>query len=192
MEEDDEECDEAVLGFEQNVPDHLPKSPLCPLHPKHKSGGKAICPLHGRYKPAKRPPSPMHKMEIVFDTRDGDRAGATLGNQSSTLLSPATGIDGTEAYLKRATITSQQTFRSAENRRRMQHTSSMGSDGAESFGLSQSEISSEADAWSRPRRRRVHGLQRRSSECARGRTLFRGESAVDIRTRRARQYRERC
>ncbi|KAM3419507.1 hypothetical protein BST61_g2850 [Cercospora zeina] len=192
MEEDDEECDEAVLGFEQNVPDHLPKSPLCPLHVKHKSGGKAICPLHGRYKPAKRPPSPMHKMEIVYDTREGDRAGATSATQSSTTLKPTTGIDGTDAYLKRAAITSQQTFRTADNRRRMQQTSSMGSDGAESFELSQSAISLEADAWSRPRRRRVHYPQRRSSECARGRTLFRGESAVDIRKRRARQYRERC
>ncbi|PPJ54636.1 hypothetical protein CBER1_07656 [Cercospora berteroae] len=186
MEEDDEECDEVVLGFEQNVPDHLPKSPLCPLHPKHKSGGKAICPLHGRYKPPKRPPSPMHKMEIVFDTRENDTAGQPGATAAQAKLT--TGIDGTEAYLKRSTFMSQQTFRS----RRMQQTSSMGSDGAESLELVHSESSADADAWSRPRRQRLHHLQRRGSECARGRNLFRGESALDIRKRRAKRHRERC
>lgn len=50
FDEDNEEDDEVVLGFEHNVPDHFPTSPLCPLHPKHKSGGKAICPMHGRYR----------------------------------------------------------------------------------------------------------------------------------------------
>ncbi|EME44176.1 hypothetical protein DOTSEDRAFT_172257 [Dothistroma septosporum NZE10] len=50
LDEDDEEDDDIVLGFEQNVPDHFPSSPLCPLHPKHKSGGKAICPQHRRYR----------------------------------------------------------------------------------------------------------------------------------------------
>lgn len=39
------------LDFEFDVPDHLPSSPLCPLNPKHKSGGRAICLLHGRKKP---------------------------------------------------------------------------------------------------------------------------------------------
>ncbi|GIZ43018.1 hypothetical protein CKM354_000626300 [Cercospora kikuchii] len=191
MEEDDEECDEVVLGFEQNVPDHLPKSPLCPLHPKHKSGGKAICPLHGRYKPPKRPPSPMHKMEIVFDTRENDVAGPPGATSAQAKLT--TRIDGMEAaYLKSAAFTSQQTFRSAANVRRMQQTSSMGSDGAESLEWMQSESSADADAWSRPRRQRLHHLQRRGSECARGRTLFRGESAVDIRKRRAKRHRERC
>ncbi|CAK1364230.1 unnamed protein product [Cercospora beticola] len=187
MEEDDEECDEVVLGFEQNVPDHLPKSPLCPLHPKHKSGGKAICPLHGRYKPPKRPPSPMHKMEIVFDTRENDVGGPSGATSAQAKL--ATGIDGTEAYLKRAAFTSQQTFRSAGNARRLQQTSSMGSDGAESLELMHSESPADVDAWSRPRRQRLHHLQR-GSECARGRTLFRGESAVDIRKRRARRHRD--
>ncbi|KAK3111787.1 hypothetical protein LTR53_012615 [Teratosphaeriaceae sp. CCFEE 6253] len=43
--------DDTMLGFELNVPEHLPGSPLCPLSPKHKSGGKAICPIHGRRKP---------------------------------------------------------------------------------------------------------------------------------------------
>ncbi|KAF2165528.1 hypothetical protein M409DRAFT_24381 [Zasmidium cellare ATCC 36951] len=51
MDDDDLDGDEEIqLGHEHNVPDHLPNSPLCPLHHKHKSGGKAICPLHGRYK----------------------------------------------------------------------------------------------------------------------------------------------
>lgn len=31
-----------------SVPDHLPNSPLCPRHPKHKSGGTGECPYHGR------------------------------------------------------------------------------------------------------------------------------------------------
>lgn len=34
--------------FVSSVPDHLPNSPLCPRHPKHKSGGKGICASHGR------------------------------------------------------------------------------------------------------------------------------------------------
>lgn len=45
------EADEArdvATTFELNVPDHLPGSPLCPKHPKHKSGGKGICVYHGR------------------------------------------------------------------------------------------------------------------------------------------------
>lgn len=31
-----------------SVPEHLPNSPLCPRHPKHKSGGTGECPYHGR------------------------------------------------------------------------------------------------------------------------------------------------
>lgn len=31
-----------------NVPEHLPNSPLCPRHAKHKSGGTGECPYHGR------------------------------------------------------------------------------------------------------------------------------------------------
>lgn len=30
------------------VPEHLPNSPLCPRHPKHRSGGKGVCPYHGK------------------------------------------------------------------------------------------------------------------------------------------------
>ena len=43
----DEERD-LMTNFELNVPDHLPGSPLCPKHPKHKSGGRGICVYHGR------------------------------------------------------------------------------------------------------------------------------------------------
>ena len=35
-------------GFDPNVPDHLPSSPLCPRHPKHPSGGTGNCFMHGR------------------------------------------------------------------------------------------------------------------------------------------------
>lgn len=31
-----------------SVPEHLPNSPLCPRHPRHKSGGMGECPYHGR------------------------------------------------------------------------------------------------------------------------------------------------
>ncbi|RMY51024.1 hypothetical protein D0863_14708 [Hortaea werneckii] len=57
---DDDHNDEELvqLGFEQDVPDHLPNSPLCPLSSRHRSGGKGICPLHGRRKLALSSPSP--------------------------------------------------------------------------------------------------------------------------------------
>ncbi len=31
-----------------SVPEHLPNSPLCPRHPKHRSRGKGLCPYHGK------------------------------------------------------------------------------------------------------------------------------------------------
>lgn len=34
--------------FDLNVPEHFAGSPLCPLSPKHRSGGKGICVYHGR------------------------------------------------------------------------------------------------------------------------------------------------
>ena len=34
----------------QNIPDHLPSSPLCPRHHKHLSGGTGDCVMHGRYR----------------------------------------------------------------------------------------------------------------------------------------------
>lgn len=34
--------------FVLRIPEHLPSSPLCPMHPKHKSGGRGVCVYHGR------------------------------------------------------------------------------------------------------------------------------------------------
>ena len=34
--------------FELDAPEHFPTSPLCPMNPKHKSGGTGICVYHGR------------------------------------------------------------------------------------------------------------------------------------------------
>lgn len=46
--------------FVASVPDHLPNSPLCPRHPKNKSGGKGTCPYHGRNNTFElRPPVPL-------------------------------------------------------------------------------------------------------------------------------------
>ena len=35
--------------LDQNIPDHLPWSPLCPRHHKHISGGMGDCMMHGRH-----------------------------------------------------------------------------------------------------------------------------------------------
>lgn len=35
-------------AFVEEVPDHLPNSPLCPRNPRHKSGGRGVCAMHGR------------------------------------------------------------------------------------------------------------------------------------------------
>lgn len=48
--DEDEDDEDLISEFALDVPDHLPSSPLCPLHPKHKGGPKPICPLHGRGK----------------------------------------------------------------------------------------------------------------------------------------------
>ena len=45
--------------FALQVPDHLPNSPLCPKHPKHKSGGTGVCPLHGRNFPSGEKSTPL-------------------------------------------------------------------------------------------------------------------------------------
>ena len=34
--------------FVLQVPEHLPNSPMCPRHPRNKSGGKGVCVYHGR------------------------------------------------------------------------------------------------------------------------------------------------
>ena len=44
---ENESCEEFVLS----VPEHLPSSPMCPRHPKHKSKGKGVCVFHGRNVP---------------------------------------------------------------------------------------------------------------------------------------------
>ncbi|KAF2763039.1 hypothetical protein EJ05DRAFT_495880 [Pseudovirgaria hyperparasitica] len=55
-EDDDEEGMEEedstgpMRQHEWDLPEHLPGSPLCPLSPKHKSGGKGYCPMHSRRK----------------------------------------------------------------------------------------------------------------------------------------------
>ena len=36
--------------FDHNTLDHLPSSPLCPMHYKHMSGGTGHCVMHGRNK----------------------------------------------------------------------------------------------------------------------------------------------
>lgn len=40
--------DTSSVPFVMEIPDHLANSPLCPRHPKNKSGGKGTCPMHGR------------------------------------------------------------------------------------------------------------------------------------------------
>ncbi|RDI77239.1 hypothetical protein Vi05172_g12795 [Venturia inaequalis] len=48
---DDEAKDiEDLRMFEWDLPEHLPSSPLCPLHPKNSSKGKGVCVYHGRKK----------------------------------------------------------------------------------------------------------------------------------------------
>lgn len=41
---------EDLRMFEWDLPEHLPSSPLCPLHPKHPSKGNGVCVYHGRNK----------------------------------------------------------------------------------------------------------------------------------------------
>ncbi|KAF2395742.1 hypothetical protein EJ06DRAFT_262140 [Trichodelitschia bisporula] len=40
--------DDELRSIEWDLPEHLPGSPLCPLSPKHKGGGRGICVYHGR------------------------------------------------------------------------------------------------------------------------------------------------
>ena len=47
----DAEC-HSPEEFAASVPEHLPNSPLCPRHPKHRSGGKGVCPYHGKNTPS--------------------------------------------------------------------------------------------------------------------------------------------
>ncbi|MDI1488726.1 MAG: hypothetical protein OHK93_008002 [Ramalina farinacea] len=64
------------MAFVEEVPDHLPNSPLCPRNPKHKSGGRGVCAMHGRQEggtPTEgRTPLPLLLSSIVFGGgRDG-------------------------------------------------------------------------------------------------------------------------
>ena len=43
----DTECN-SPEEFVASVPEHLPNSPLCPRHPKHRSRGQGVCPYHGK------------------------------------------------------------------------------------------------------------------------------------------------
>lgn len=84
--EDDSDCEDADELLKIDVPDHLPGSPLCPLRPTHKSGGRSICPLHGSKKtmldsaqkrkgkangPRGSLAGQKREPEIVFDSGDG-------------------------------------------------------------------------------------------------------------------------
>ncbi|KAI7372120.1 hypothetical protein KC354_g23 [Hortaea werneckii] len=64
LDDDRDDGELAQLGFELDVPDHLPNSPLCPLSSRHRSGGKGICPLHGRRKSAPSSPSPSNGHQL--------------------------------------------------------------------------------------------------------------------------------
>lgn len=80
---DDDEDDGESIVFEWDVPDHLPNSPLCPLSPKHKSGGRAVCPLHGRRKTAPVPTSTGNRsLRAEFI----DESGETNTNALRSLL----------------------------------------------------------------------------------------------------------
>ena len=37
-----------------DIPDHLPSSPLCPSHPKHRGRGRGACPIHGVFPSVKQ------------------------------------------------------------------------------------------------------------------------------------------
>ncbi|KAI5920203.1 hypothetical protein F4810DRAFT_713724 [Camillea tinctor] len=40
----------APSGFQFDVPEHLPSSPMCPANKRHRSGGNGVCVYHGRRK----------------------------------------------------------------------------------------------------------------------------------------------
>ena len=46
--DDDENVDEERGKLHVDIPDHLPSSPLCPLHPKYRGVYLAECPQHGK------------------------------------------------------------------------------------------------------------------------------------------------
>ncbi|SMR53122.1 unnamed protein product [Zymoseptoria tritici ST99CH_1E4] len=199
---DGQEDDELVLGFEQDVPDHLPSSPLCPLHPKHKSGGKAICPQHGRYKRDKtrvavRPLARRtlsrnvssataftggHRMEIVFDTREEAKVRAS----SLTTV----GLERTSEHLRaRALSLAAALEKSLDNRATNDvkaRTASMGSDGAGPSPASSAELRAIRAATA------AAGTERQTIEVGRGRTRVKDACGSNrLRRRRVRMRRSR-
>jgi hypothetical protein len=86
--EDDSGAEDADVLLRTHVPDHLPRSPLCPLDVRNKTGGKSICPQHGSRKTmqdlahrrkvraggqrASLTPAVKREPEIVFDSGDGN------------------------------------------------------------------------------------------------------------------------
>lgn len=75
LKESVDDDDDGEAQWVVDVPDHLPNSPLCPLSPKHSSGGKAICPIHRRKKTILAAPqvgkvsqtSPKNSPTMVFE-----------------------------------------------------------------------------------------------------------------------------
>lgn len=74
-----------------DIPDHLPTSPLCPRHPKHKSGGKGVCPMHGQaetpqnstdslahYETGQRSPQGLAEFLALNGQRRGEMVAATM------------------------------------------------------------------------------------------------------------------
>ena len=54
----DSDANCATKKFEWDIPEHLPNSPLCPLHPSYAGGAKGICIYHGRKKTLNEPNAP--------------------------------------------------------------------------------------------------------------------------------------
>lgn len=49
LDSDSEDDEDVWLDSEEDVPDHLPSSPLCPAHPRnHRTARRGICMVHGR------------------------------------------------------------------------------------------------------------------------------------------------
>lgn len=46
---------------EWDVPEHLPNSPLCPLHPKYRGKPSKTCPYHGRRRSLRVPAGPPER-----------------------------------------------------------------------------------------------------------------------------------
>lgn len=181
MDEDNEEDDEIVLGFERNVPDHFPNSPLCPLNPKHKSGGKAICPMHRRYRK-----SIANRLIRVGPVRSRRVISlSTLSQQPPEYRPEASGQTGN----------CQIVFDTREDGKGDVRTNSLGSDGA---GIPPSPSSGEHSSGGRESvqmdvlevKERCLGKKVSESDL-RGRRRKRAECGSDRKTRRNRMRRGR-